>query len=266
MVDNLTRTQKILAFLVLVAFFVFILVAFKANQSPQNVAPRAQVAAVTCSSDTDCITYAQNNGMCSPGAVACAAKCDTATGQCVFAAVNTNTSATPTQACQEGVQSIVTKECTLTSSTNAASRGIEVTDVVCWNGEKIPFTAGCIDTTDTAAYGSMKTQVIALCAGKSSCSITPREVITVPPVSGQPTDTIPLTQPVTSPTSIVTGQCTLKSKGDVNCDDKIDLLDFSLWLSEFNGTTNTTNTDINGDGQVSGSDYEIWRSNFTSGS
>jgi len=56
--------------------------------------------------------------------------------------------------------------------------------------------------------------------------------------------------------------CAKKSKGDANCDNNINLIDFEIWRSELVGTATTKNADFNSDGNVSLIDFEIWRSNI----
>lgn len=92
---------------------------------------------------------------------------------------------------------------------------------------------------------------------------------------GQPAPTAGKTQPTPSSglISVIPTQsggtnekpvsCSTKSKGDVNCDGKIDLIDFNIWLSEFNSDAPPLNADINGDGKVNLTDFEIWRVEFT---
>lgn len=56
----------------------------------------------------------------------------------------------------------------------------------------------------------------------------------------------------------------LKSKGDVNCDGKVDLVDFELWRREFVGELTTLLSDLNVDNKVDLIDFEIWRQGFFS--
>lgn len=244
---------------------------------------------LSCTTDQDCVAKATALGVCQPTAP-CNIGCNA--GQCQRTAANptsastTNTipsstgtsqptpisntsdgsssSGSPSPYCQEGVKEFITKRCsgggTTTNSNGAptATSGIQIEGVLCWNDngdgtrdadEYLPMSGDCISST-TAAGAAGAAATIAdirkrgaeFCAGKKS----------------------PLCAPL--PTSIVVSTisptCPSKSKGDVNCDGKIDLVDFNLWLSDFTGTPQTNNADINGDGKVSLLDFEIWRSSF----
>lgn len=84
------------------------------------------------------------------------------------------------------------------------------------------------------------------------------------PAQPSPTDTsIPTNpnQPAQTQTNLVTDSCPLKSKGDANCDGKIDILDFNIWREEFTKALNTTSSDFNNDGRVNTLDFNIWRDN-----
>lgn len=77
------------------------------------------------------------------------------------------------------------------------------------------------------------------------------------------------------PTQVIGDTCTtcsnsnLKSKGDANCDGRIDILDRSIWSSEFlvSGVSqikkSTWLSDFNCDGYVDIVDRSIWSSNFS---
>lgn len=82
--------------------------------------------------------------------------------------------------------------------------------------------------------------------------------------SVQPTSPLPLTPtPIATPSIPVTiPSCSLKPKGDVNCDGAINILDFNIWLGEFIKTLNTALSDFNNDGIIDTRDFNIWRDNF----
>lgn len=61
---------------------------------------------------------------------------------------------------------------------------------------------------------------------------------------------------------IRTGQCELFSKGDFDCNGSVDLIDFDLWVREFDGNNLQPRSDVNGDNVSSLIDYEIWREGF----
>ncbi len=56
--------------------------------------------------------------------------------------------------------------------------------------------------------------------------------------------------------------CTLRSKGDANCDQAVNDADYAIWKSAFQGirySANTHSADFNKDGSVTIVDFEIWR-------
>lgn len=60
--------------------------------------------------------------------------------------------------------------------------------------------------------------------------------------------------------------CTLKSKGDADCDDDIDLFDFNIWMGQFKNDPSTStpvwNADFNKSGSIDLVDFNIWRDGF----
>ncbi len=58
--------------------------------------------------------------------------------------------------------------------------------------------------------------------------------------------------------------CPAKSKGDANCDGKVDFIDFEIWRNEFMGedTKTDANFNYNSDQKVDFIDYEIWRQSY----
>lgn len=65
-----------------------------------------------------------------------------------------------------------------------------------------------------------------------------------------------------SPTLAITPvPCALKAKGDANCDDTIDLIDFEIWRKEFMGEKVGKDADFNSDNKIDLIDFEIWRKN-----
>ena len=86
------------------------------------------------------------------------------------------------------------------------------------------------------------------------------------PVTGSPTGTA--TPSPGSPTNTpAAGACSCpagkpaKNKGNTNCDDKIDGVDFEIWREEFLGSRTTQSADFNCDSKIDGVDFEIWREN-----
>lgn len=64
-----------------------------------------------------------------------------------------------------------------------------------------------------------------------------------------------------TPTPDLGGDCPIhRSKGNANCDDKIDLIDFEIWRREYLGDLTTKDADFNNNGVVDFIDFEIWRS------
>lgn len=68
-----------------------------------------------------------------------------------------------------------------------------------------------------------------------------------------------------TPTPVI--NCTLRSKGDANCDGAINVNDFTVFKTQLLGSKNnllvdpnpTSSADFNNDGKVNLVDYEIWR-------
>lgn len=65
--------------------------------------------------------------------------------------------------------------------------------------------------------------------------------------------------PTNTPTS---SACPLKSSGDGNCDNKVDMIDFEIWRQEFIGQVTTRDADFNSSSQTDLIDYETWRQGF----
>lgn len=84
----------------------------------------------------------------------------------------------------------------------------------------------------------------------SSVTLTPTTTV-VPTISNTSTPT---------PTS----GCTLGTKGDANCDGKVDGIDYIIWLTNYNTTTSQrySKGDFNNDGKVDGIDYIVWLTNY----
>lgn len=76
---------------------------------------------------------------------------------------------------------------------------------------------------------------------------------------------IQTTLPTAIPT-IAVASCSLKNKGDANCDDIINLLDYEVWrtelISELKGTATIKLSDFNEDGAITIVDFNIWKSNL----
>ncbi|HVT00966.1 MAG TPA: dockerin type I repeat-containing protein [Patescibacteria group bacterium] len=78
----------------------------------------------------------------------------------------------------------------------------------------------------------------------------------------------PIANASITPTS--TQSCALKSKGDANCDGKVNILDFNSWRDNYLLGSNPNATpppsflvaDFNGDGGVNILDFNIWRDGF----
>lgn len=102
------------------------------------------------------------------------------------------------------------------------------------------------------------------------------EISTPTPAPQQPTSTLNLISPEPSQATVSTDQssvqiftstsCSLKSKGDANCDGKIDNSesdnsDYEIWLKEFKKLLTTTSSDFNNDGIVNTLDFNILRDN-----
>lgn len=87
-------------------------------------------------------------------------------------------------------------------------------------------------------------------------------IIELCPGNVVPTGISPTLIQTITPSSI---PCAMRSKGDANCDQQVDPLDFDIYRLAMNGTLPTcTNcsVDFNADGKISIVDYEIWRNTF----
>jgi len=65
-----------------------------------------------------------------------------------------------------------------------------------------------------------------------------------------------------SSTPSPTPACSLKSRGDADCNGIINILDFEVWRREFLGIDTTTKADFDSSGGVTILDFEIWRRGF----
>lgn len=96
-----------------------------------------------------------------------------------------------------------------------------------------------------------------------------------------PTDTQASITPVPSPTpqlpppsnpstAPVTLSCSLRNKGDANCDNKINNSDFDVWrdefISELAGITTERHSDFNNDSVINIVDFNIWKTGFSDSS
>ncbi len=65
---------------------------------------------------------------------------------------------------------------------------------------------------------------------------------------------------------VTTSSCSLKTKGDTDCNGTVTLADFELWREEFiaqqQGARTTSRADFNGDGSVDLLDFELWREGY----
>jgi hypothetical protein len=106
-------------------------------------------------------------------------------------------------------------------------------------------------------------------------TVAPTRIPTLTPISPTPSR-VPTTLPGTptiGPTSSLTitptvqPNCSLKSKGDADCNGAINEIDYVIWKCEIgnNGICNTPATnkaaDFNTDGKINVFDFEIWRKN-----
>src|SRR3989344_6282063 len=56
--------------------------------------------------------------------------------------------------------------------------------------------------------------------------------------------------------------CSLKPKGDANCDKIINQFDLSIWEIEFNSANSPRRSDFNNDGVINLLDFGVWRNTF----
>lgn len=104
-------------------------------------------------------------------------------------------------------------------------------------------------------------------AGPTPSTIQQPSPTTIP---GASATTAPTKAP--TPTSIPTTNCPKRSKGDANCDGKVNMVDLEWWVREFIEEIGTKNADFNGqstcnkkDGSPKATcsdDFIIWRNNF----
>jgi len=76
--------------------------------------------------------------------------------------------------------------------------------------------------------------------------------VSQPVISASPAPTQNATNPA----------CPLKSKGDANCDGKIDLIDYENWRKELIGEQLSLTADFNENGVIDSVDYATWKKNF----
>ncbi|HVZ67573.1 MAG TPA: dockerin type I repeat-containing protein [Patescibacteria group bacterium] len=83
---------------------------------------------------------------------------------------------------------------------------------------------------------------------------------------------VPSITPIANASVTPGSTCALKSKGDANCDGKVNIIDFNSWRDNYLLGSNPTATppssflvaDFNGDGAVNILDFNIWRDGFLS--
>lgn len=81
-----------------------------------------------------------------------------------------------------------------------------------------------------------------------------------------PTSSITQNSPTPLPFPTSVPYCHLKNKGDADCDNNINRLDFAIWqdefVSELNGIVTSKRSDFNSDGKIDIVDANIWRKNL----
>lgn len=65
-------------------------------------------------------------------------------------------------------------------------------------------------------------------------------------------------QPVPTESTV----CKLETRGDVNCDKKIDMIDFEIFREEMIGDLQSLKSDFDKNKKVNLADFEVWRENF----
>lgn len=75
---------------------------------------------------------------------------------------------------------------------------------------------------------------------------------------------IPTVTPTTSQiaTSTPGGSCSLHSRGDADCNNIINIVDFEVFRKEYAGLLNTKQSDFDNNGNVSIADFEIFRKGY----
>ena len=78
-----------------------------------------------------------------------------------------------------------------------------------------------------------------------------------------PTETpLPTKPPSVSPVISPGGTCPLKSKGDCNCDNSVDVIDHEIFRQEISSELTSKTCDFNNNGNIDNNDYQIWKSNL----
>lgn len=85
----------------------------------------------------------------------------------------------------------------------------------------------------------------------TNCTTNPPSITVSPSIS-----------PIVTPSPTGTQGCALKPKGDADCNNRIDLIDFEVWRKEFMGTLTSKSTDFNASGAVDLVDFEAWRKGY----
>lgn len=153
-----------------------------------------------------------------------------------------------------------------------------------WGGYGSPYcsnsTPQCcvpstpISTPTSAPVTTLVWQQVAVCPAPTNTSAptsipptsTPAILIptptTIPTNIPIPTFAVTVTQnsPTSTPASLP--YCYLKSKGDANCDNYINIVDFQIWSTDFvnalKGIVNNQ-SDFNNDGVITIVDFNIWK-------
>lgn len=111
---------------------------------------------------------------------------------------------------------------------------------------------------------------LSICASQG---LAPTEYLLPPTITPIPTPEISIPTPtisyltpqtISSPTPVISS-CHLKNKGDANCDNFINIVDFQIWKTDFvnalKGIINNQ-SDFNNNGLINIVDFNIWKTNL----
>jgi hypothetical protein len=128
-----------------------------------------------------------------------------------------------------------------------------------------PTTAGFLAVDLTVAEGYAATIPASVLSYKSFSFSVQNPTPTLIPPTATPTKTPVVATNTPVPPSVTSNPtCSLRAKGDANCDNVVDLLDYTCWRSEFLGNkpVNCVSADFDGVNGVDILDFTIWKITF----
>lgn len=140
--------------------------------------------------------------------------------------------------------------CSTLQSNNKCGAGL-----TCVSGACQSTQGGCCSAGEMWCPTAVGNQTGSCISIFSSCPACP----------GAPTPTIPpFTGGATATPTPLASTCALKSRGDANCDDKITILDFSIWKTEFleGEEVQIKTADFDKNNSVNIQDFNAWKGGF----